>query len=287
MAAMVLLTVAGERWAMPLVTGLFALIAASILGCTGLRYRTLRPSTLLIHAGVFLILAAGLGNGAGYTATANLYPGDSVGTFFRWDRQTQFSPGFAVRITEIDRRWYPAEIRLGILRHQAKQELITARTGTTVTAAGLTLTLGELDPLARQLDLEVRDGKGGHWRGKAGTLPLVAGDYGVQLVAFQTPALRSIGAGLQILENGVVRREGRVAVNDPLAWNGLRFSLTALDNDAAGNPYAGLQITSNPAWPVTVAGFLLTVCGLLLHLRHLVRPDRAAGAAKSFSTVNR
>lgn len=284
-AALILLTLAGDSIVMPLVAGLLALVAVSLLGCTLLRFRALRASTLTIHSGLFLILAAGLAGG-GYTATANLYEGDSVTTFFRWDRQSSFSPGFALRLTDIRRQWYPADIKLGLLQNGRKKALLTARTGARTTADGLTIILGEFDPEAAQLAMEIHDGQGRIAHGRAGLHPLSAGGYAVQLVAFQTPQVRNVSAHLQILDNGTVLHEGTVSINSPLRWDSLRFCLTALDTDDAGNLYAGLQITSNPGWGITAAGFLITTCGLLLHLPHLFRRRKSANRTNNRSPLH-
>ncbi len=241
---------------------LLAALALALTACTLRRWRALRASTLLVHLGTLVILAGGGLSSLGFVATKNIHAGTATRTFFRWDLEQEAGLGFTVRVGEVTPSYYPARVRIGVLRNGRKDRLLEVVTGEAVTLDGWRLVVRDLDPVRRTLLLEVRDRSGR-------LLALLAPEqefqgYAFRLVAFQTPRLRQVSARLQLIPEHGPPVESEVAINRPLAWQGYQISLTNFAHDPTGRPYIGLQVSRDPGRPVVYAGFLLLGAGILL-----------------------
>ena len=250
---------------------LLALLAATLAACTLRRWRTLRPATLLIHLGVLVILAGGWLSSRGFVATKNIYAGDAERSFFRWDLGQESDLGFTILVTGVQTEYYPTKVRIGVLRDGRKLRLIEMRTGERAAVAeDIVLVVQRLDPVARTATFAVLD-RNGATRAILDQDEPFAG-YAFRLVAFQTPRLRQVRARLRLLPGDGPPAVGQVAINQPLAWQGMQISLTNFAHDPAGRPYIGLQISHDPGRRVVYAGFILLSGGILVGLVRQRRP---------------
>ena len=246
----------------PLFVALLVLLAINLMLCTLRRFRSLPKSVLVLHLGVIITLAGCVLTSFGYVATVNIYEGTTTGQAYRWDTQRDEPLGMDLGIRQIHREYYPIPVKVGVLRGTEKVSLHTLKTGENFTLDGYTVKVDELDLATEVLKLSVlRDG-----------VPLGACDtaglnalppdfpYQFKLVAFMNPVLKRLWVDLRI--SGQDRQvDGVAEVNHPFTWNGLYFYNTQVAADAAGTPYAGIQIVKDPGRPLVFAGFLVTSIG--------------------------
>jgi len=246
----------------PLFVALLVLLAINLMLCTLRRFRSLPKSVLVLHLGVIITLAGCVLTSFGYVATVNIYEGTTTGQAYRWDTQRDEPLGMDLGIRRIHREYYPIPVKVGVLRGTEKVSLHTLKTGENFTLDGYTVKVDELDLATEVLKLSVlRDG-----------VPLGACDtaglnalppdfpYQFKLVAFMNPVLKRLWVDLRI--SGQDRQvDGVAEVNHPFTWNGLYFYNTQVAADAAGTPYAGIQIVKDPGRPLVFAGFLVTSIG--------------------------
>lgn len=254
-------------WTMRAVLGLL-LVNLSL--CTIHRFKILRKATLLIHIGSIVTITGSLISGLGYVATINIHEGAATNTVFRWDIEQDVPLGFALKVKEIRREFYPIFIQVGVLNNSRKDSLHTLKTGESFKWGEFTILAESLDLDSRTLLLKVY-GKNGLFVGSydtSGENSLPAGfPLTFQLVAFKDPILKNVGVVLTLSEGNQTLAEGFSEVNAPLKWNGLKFHVTNVDVDQYGLPYAGLQIVRDPGIYIVYAGFVIICLGCLLHLQ--------------------
>lgn len=252
---------------------ILAILGLNLVVCTLRRLKTLRVSTLIIHLGSLVILAGGLISTFGFVATVNIYEESSTGTVFNWDVEEEVPLGFDLRVARINTAFYPADVKVGVLKNGRKAELVVSRTGDFFVFEGYRVQVLSLNPRTKELELAIHspDGK------QLGTLftsgrrelpPDFPLDF--QLVAFKDPAIKRVWADLELRKNGAVVAAGTSEVNRPLRWQAMQFFLTRVDADQFGRRYAGIQISRDPGIPSVYAGFAILCLGLLLALKRWV-----------------
>ena len=246
----------------PLFLALLVLLAINLILCTLRRFRSLPKSVLVLHLGVIITLAGCVLTSFGYVATVNIYEGTTTAQAYRWDRQRDEPLGMDLGIRRIHREYYPIPVKVGVLRGTEKVSLHTLKTGENFTLDGYTVKVDELDLATEVLKLSVlRAGEplGSCDTSGASVLPPDF-PYQFKLVAFMNPVLKRLWVDLRI--SGQDRQvDGVAEVNHPFTWNGLYFYNTQVAADAAGTPYAGIQIVKDPGRPLVFAGFLVTSIG--------------------------
>jgi len=246
----------------------WSLAALSALGvnlaaCTWQRRRRLSAAALLIHAGVLTdALGAAAGAMGGYVATVNIYEGGWADRAYRWDKRRDAPLGFSIGVRAIRRRHYPAAVKVGVVRDGRRLPLVTTRVGGTFRVPPHTVTVTGLEQDTGTLVLSVDSG-GVKTTLRSGKEP-PGSPLRFTLVAFRPPALKEVWVEMEARRNGETVARGACGVNRPLSALGLRFYHTATGRDAAGRPFAGIQIVRDPGVPVVYAGFGLTGAGCLL-----------------------
>lgn len=256
-------------------------IGFTLLLCTLKNIKRFSKSVLVIHFGVLLVLAGSAMSSLGYIATINIYEGDSVTTVYRWDVEEDVPLGFTLRIVKIHRRYYPADLKIGVLKQDEKIGLFELKTGEDFSLDEYRVHVQTLDPIAEIATLEIL----GSDSRVIGTTSTAASDvmdqdfpYTFRLVAYKSPILQKIWVDLEIDQADAETISGTTAVNAPFLWNGLRFYNTKIDLDQNRIPYAGIQIVDDPGIPGVYLGFAVICLGLLLHLHGFIgkmkRKDR-------------
>ena len=246
----------------PLFTGLLVLLSLNLVLCTIRRFKSLPKSVLVLHLGVIITLAGCVVTSFGYIATVNIYEGMAVNQAYRWDLQREEPLGIDLGVSRIHRDYHPIPVKVGVLRGEEKVSLHTLKTGETFPLEGYVVRVDKLDLPTEVLKLTVlREGTViGSADSDGGTLLPPEFPYRFKLVAFMNPVLKRLWVDLRITGQGE-SVEGVAEVNHPFKWNGLYFYHTQVDADAAGNPYAGIQIVNDPGRPLVFAGFLVTSIG--------------------------
>lgn len=263
------------RWA---VATLLVLLGMNLACCTVTRFTSLRRPTLLCHGGFLLVLCGALWGMTGYVATVNLYENDQVSTLYRWDREEDFQPGFAVRVGQVRQSWYPVSVKIGVLRDGKKADLYETREGGFFDIDGVRIEVESFAVDTEQAALVARGGDGAELAriSTADGSEFVHGGavYAFRLVAFKEPAVREVAVPVEVLLDEAVAAAGVISINNPLDWQGHRIFLTSVDHDQYGNPYVGLQITKDPGVLVVYAGFAVLCVGALWRLLLLSRSRR-------------
>lgn len=253
---------------MPLFRGAVGLLGCCTLACTIRSWRRLKWPVLIIHAGVIVTLAGGMASWLGYVATVNVYEGDTVRRFFRWDMEQDQSLGFDLTIRRITTDYFPVPVRVGVMQGDRKKELFTLRTGESFALDRYRVTAERLDAAVENLHLTVTDN--GTAIGRAdteGNADLPADfPYRFKLVAFQNPVLKRMWVDVAIQENGQAPVTGVSEVNAPFQWNGLSIFCTQVARDPEGRRYAGIQVVKDPGRLLAFAGMFLTALGGLCAL---------------------
>ncbi|GAB4343593.1 MAG: ResB-like family cytochrome C biogenesis protein [Desulfobulbaceae bacterium] len=242
-------------------------IGLSLAVCTWQRWQSLHGSTLVIHVGVMIVLVGSAAGIFGFVATVNIYEGDSAGRIYRWDAGSEIDPGFALRVDAIRMDYFPAPLRIGVLRNGKKAELVETRTGESFSVDRYSVQVERLDPVRRTVLLQVMNSQGEvvglrETPGRNGLPEEFPLDF--RLVAFKDPTLRRMWVELALLRGKKVLARGTSEVNHPLKWEGMRFFLTRVAADEEGRLYAGIQISRDPGLPLVYAGFAILCSGLFM-----------------------
>lgn len=256
---------------------ILAVIGLNLAVCTLRRLKTLRFSTLIIHLGSLVILVGGLITTFGFVATVNIYEGTSTDTVFNWDVEQDVDLGFDLRVAQINMTFYPAAVKIGILKNGRKEELVVARTEDSFVFEGYRVQVLSLEPNEKEAELAVHslDGKQIGSLSTSGRKELPPGfPLDFQLVAFMDPVLKRIWVDLELRKDGKLLASGTSEVNRPLHWQSMQFFLTQVDADQSGRRYAGIQISRDPGIPCVYAGFIILCLGLLLALKRWVASNR-------------
>jgi hypothetical protein len=244
---------------------LLALLWVSTLACTVKRIRSLHYSVLFVHGGVLLLLAGAMVSSLGFVATVNIYEGTGVDTAYRWDKGAEMPLGMELRVRKIHTEYYPAPVKVGVLRGAEKIALLTLNTGESFDIGDYSVTAVDLDPQARNLGLAVY--RQGRFIGSADTsgrreLPLDF-PYDFRLVAFKDRVLKRMRVDLQLLRESRAIAEGSSEVNSPFQWGGLYFFHVQSGRDPGGRAYAGIQIVRDPGKPLVFSGFVIVALGVV------------------------
>lgn len=256
---------------------ILAILALNLVTCTLRRLKTLRLSTLIIHLGALVILAGGQISTFGFVATVNINEKNSTDTVFNWDEEKEVPLGFDLRVARINMAFYPAAIKVGVLKNGRKAELVVTRTGDFFGFDEYRVQVLSLDPSTKELELAIQslDGKRIGTLSTSGRKELPPGfPLDFQLVAFMDPAVKRVWVDLELWQNGELLASGTSEVNRPLRWQSMQFFLTRVDSDSRGRGYAGIQISRDPGIPFAYAGFAILCLGLLLALKRWLEGGR-------------
>ncbi len=248
-------------------------LALSLIICTVRKFKTLKRSTLVIHTGVIAVLAGGLVSTLGYVATVNIYEGAFSDTVYNWDVEQDVPLGFNLKIVRINMDFYPVPVKVGVLKNGRKAELFVTSTDDSFTYEDFRVNVVSLDPMQKNVQLEVFDSKGAvvgtMVTGGQNNLP-AAFPLDFKLVAFVDPVVKRMWVDLELWKDGELLRAGTSEVNHPLTWQGMQLFLTSVATDDLGRPYAGIQISRDPGLPFVYAGFAIFSLGLLMAMRRWV-----------------
>lgn len=261
----------------PLFLCLLGALALNLVLCTVRRFRAISLPVLILHLGVLVVCGGVIARSFGYVATVNIYEGSSVDRVYRWDLNRDVPLGAELAIRRINRAYYPIPIRVGVLRDGQKDSLQTLKTGDSFTLGPYRVQAEALEFPAEVLKLAVFQGDrliGTCDTAGGGSLP--AGfPYSFKLVAFKNPVLKRLWVDLALSRNAAPVAAGTAEVNAPFIWNGLYFYNTQVDVDAAGMPFAGIQVVKDPGRPCVFAGFALMGVGAVLSfVRRFFRKGR-------------
>lgn len=271
------------------VSALLAAIGINLVFCTIRRFKAISVAVLIVHLGIFVVLAGALISARGYVATVNVYEGGFTDTFYRWDLEKDIQPGFTLGIDKIHQSYYPVGVKVGVLRGKEKAGLFTLKTGESFTIDGYRIGVGALDMSSGSLTLQVHDSNarliGSYDTRRDRGLP-PGFPYAFKLVAFQNPVLKRVWTDLRLLRDNRVVARGVSEVNHPFTWNGLRFFTTRIDVDDAGMPYVGIQIIRDPGVSWVYGGFILICLGVLACLRQFIGRGRRGRARQPWKRVD-
>lgn len=249
----------------PVRTVLIALMGVSTFACTAKRVKTLPRCVLVIHAGVILTLAGAVLSSFGSVATVNVYEGKSVTEAYRWDLKADAPLGFELLIKKIGMEYYPAPVRIGVLKGEDKVGLFTLATGESFEVGGLLVTVRELDTVGKRARLDIT--QGGQLIGSVDTSAaqqMPAGfPYAFRLVSYKTPKVKRTWVDLALMQGAQTVAQGTSEVNSPLRYGSLDLFHVQTSRDPSGNGYAGIQLVRDPGRPVVFAGLALVSLGAL------------------------
>ena len=254
-----------EIYANPLFLALLGLLGLNLVLCTVRRRRSISRPVLVLHCGVLLTLAGCVVSSRGFVATVNVYEGSAVDKVYRWDRKADMPLGMDLTVKAIHHEYYPVPVKVGVLKGREKFGLFTLSTGGSFRLAEFTVKVENLDLQSRSVRLGVyRQGIPVGSADTSGVKSLPADfPYDFKLVAFQNPALKRLWVDLALARGGRTLAEGSSEVNNPFVWEGLYFYNTQVDRDAAGLPYAGIQIVKDPGRNFAFAGMAVVALGAL------------------------
>lgn len=244
---------------------LLALLMLNLALCSVQRWKKLKWSVLLMHAGVLIIMAGALLTSFGYVATVNVPEGGMTEQAFRWDSEQDAGLGYRLFVDKINRDYYPIPVRVGVLRGEEKFALHTLKTGQSFDLDRYKVRVDALDLETESLSLTIlMDGQTVGTATTSGEASLPAAfPFAFKLVAFQNPVLRRINVDLRLVQNEQLLAQGATAINSPFQWGGLHFYNTLIDRTPEGLPYAGIQIVNDPGRPLVFAGFVLVGLGAI------------------------
>lgn len=250
----------------PLFVVLLGLVGVSTFVCTVKRVKTLPFPVLVIHGGFILTLAGAVVSTFGFVATVNIYEGTSVREAYRWDMEADAPLGMELTVKKTSAEYYPVPVQVGVLKGGEKFGLFTLKTGESFRLGEHTVVPGNLDTSSRNLHLTVYDqGRLIGYADTSGERHLPAGfPYDFRLVAFKNPVMKRMWVDLQVSRDSRIVAEGTSEVNSPFHWEGLDFFHVQTKRDAAGRPFAGIQIVRDPGRPLVFSGFAILVLGVLL-----------------------
>ncbi|MBI4826978.1 MAG: ResB-like family cytochrome C biogenesis protein [Nitrospirae bacterium] len=246
-----------------MIKALLALIILNLFFCTLQRIKTLSRPVLIIHLGVIIVFIGGGISSFGYVATVNIYEGSTVDKVYRWDVKQDVSPGIEITVTKLHEEYYPAPLKVGVLRGGDKFGLFTLTIGESFRAGNYRIQADTLDVTSQKLRLSVfnADSYIGY-ADTTGVMELPADfPFDFKLVAYMNPVIKKTWVDLVLSRNGEVVAEGSTGVNSPFTWQGLKFFHTATNRDPDRNPFVGIQITRDPGIPIVYAGFCIVFIG--------------------------
>lgn len=254
-----------EYYSHPLFVILLLAFAIHLTLCTVKRWRTLSPSTLVVHLGVLLTMFGAVMTGTGYVATINIYEGGSSKTVYRWDLQKDAPFSHEIRVKKINRLFHPVPLKIGIMKGDQKHDLKIVKTGETFPLDGFSVRADNFDPLQEVVNITaLKDGQVIGTADTAGNSTLPPDfPFLFKLVAFQNVAIKRLWVDLEFLENGQVVKNGSTEINAPLNWNGLDFFNTRIGLDQNKRPYAGIQIVKDPGKHVVYSGMFTLSIGTI------------------------
>lgn len=256
----------GRSWySSPLFKVLLGLLMLNLLVCTVQRWKRLKWQVVLLHAGVLVVLCGAFLTSLGYVATVNVYEGGKTELAYRWDLQKDAPLGFDLAVVKINRDYLPIPVRVGVLRGNEKVDLFTLKTGESFNIGGYQVRADSLDLRTETLFLTISQGdRTVGTASTSGEAALPGGfPYSFKLVAFKNPVLRRTWVDLKLQQEANTLSEGSTEINHPFQWRGLYFYSTLIDKTPSGEPYAGIQIVSDPGRSVVFAGFVLAGLGAL------------------------
>jgi hypothetical protein len=251
------------------VNALMLALGLNIAFCTVRQWRSLATPVTMLHLGLLVVIAGGGLSETGYIGTANIYEGDMVDSFYRWDREKEFKPGYSVLLRRINIEYYPVWVKVGVKHNGKKEALFVLRTGDDFRIGDYTVRVKELGLNPPHLMMDVY--QAGNLVGRYNTLNStgLSGDfpYDFVLVAYTTPVISRASVDLSVIGDDGSVAEGTTEVNRPFVWKGIRFFHTATSLDSQGRPYAGIQVVYDPGRPVVYAGFFILIAGGVMYLR--------------------
>jgi hypothetical protein len=259
------------------ISGLFlAAFSLNLALCTFRRIRSLSKPVLIIHAGILLIIAAGVISSYGFIATKNIYEGDRVDSVYRWDAEREMPLGLSLYVKKINIEYYPVPLRIGVLKGGEKFGLFEIRTGDSFRVGQYTVKAQSFEYPAESANLVVS--LGDRTVGSANTdggkdLPEDF-PYEFRLVASKKPHAKMTGIDVEISRNSEVIARGTLENNSPLTCESLSFYNVEVSIDKYGNRFAGVQITKDPGRPYVFLGFAVLGIGSLLWGYNKVRGYR-------------
>jgi len=253
-----------------------ALLALTVLGlsfCTIQRIKTLPIPVIAIHIGMVLtFIGGGLGL-TGFVATVNIYEGTLVDKVYRWDLKKDVSLGVDIVVDKLHEEFYPVPVKVGVMKDGEKFDLFYLKTGKVFDLDTYVIKVDSLELYKEKLNLSVFDK--GEYIGGADTSGIsdLPHDfpYEFKLVAYLDPVVKKTRVDLKLIRDAQVVAEGSTEVNSPFKWEGLNFYHTATNADEMGNPYVGIQITSDPGKNVVYTGFCIISIGGILYIFRLLR----------------
>jgi hypothetical protein len=247
-----------------LLLGLFGL---NLILCTKRRFSTISRPVLILHGGVIITLTGCILASFGYVATVNLYEGSMVDRVYRWDRKADVPLGVRMVLKKINWEYYPMPVKIGVLKGLNKEKLIELKTGQSFDVQEYRIVVGHVEFNTENLKLSVY--RNGTFIGTFNTLSsasdLPAGfPYSFKLVAYKTPRLKRQWVDLALRDVSGTVAEGTSEVNGPFQWKGLYFFNTQVERDAAGVPYAGIQIVRDPGRWLVFSGMVIVAIGAFM-----------------------
>lgn len=247
----------------PLFILLLTAFGLHLVLCTVRRWRSLAPTTLVVHGGVLVVLAGGVLTASGYVATINIYEGESSKTVYRWDLKQDAPFPQEIRVARIHADFHPVPLKIGVMKGEQKHSLQTTKTGESFTLDGYQIRIDRFDPWKETAYLSVtKEATPVGTADTSGGAVLPADfPFNFKLVAFQDAVIKRFWVDLELLENGRTVAAGTTEVNKPFNWNGLDFFNTQISLDKDKRPYAGLQVVRDPGKYVVYAGMVILSIG--------------------------
>ncbi|HEY6007008.1 MAG TPA: ResB-like family cytochrome C biogenesis protein [Geobacteraceae bacterium] len=256
-------------YANPFFLSLIGVFGLNLALCTVRRFKALAKPVLILHGGVILTLFGCILTSFGYVATVNVYEGAMVDRVYRWDLERDVPLGVNLAVKKINWEFYPVPVRIGVLKGGEKKGLYTLKTGGSFDVDDYRVQVGPLEYPSERLKLTVFEKDrciGSYDTSGPNDLPPDF-PYAFKLVGYRTPALKRMWVDLAVSRNAEKLAEGISEVNSPFQWGGLYFYNVQVDRDAAGEPYAGIQIVRDPGRPYVFAGFAVMGLGAVLSFK--------------------
>ena len=256
---------------------MFGLMGLNLLLCTLRRMGFLSKPVIIMHIGGLLVLIGGAVSSFGFLATVNIYEGKMTDKVYRWDVKQDVPLGAILAVKKINTEYYPAPVKVGVLRADEKAGLFELKTGESFSIGDYSIKVEDFELPSESLRLSVFQQN--NFIGSAltsGTVDLPDNfPYRFVLVAFKNPLLKRVWVDLSISDGKNVIAEGSTEVNSPFKWNGLSFYNTEISRDTYGFNYAGIQVTKDPGRPYVFFGFSIIGIGSLMYfMKRLKRTVR-------------